>query len=231
MSTDKNCDPVNPPEVEELFHWNTEPEDRTSTKEQICKNSANWAGNSVKLVEFFVTAISDYFSDPNNIIDDDVRKLIISKDVFVASMATSNTNMSGRLPRIVIEFCGKQAQQNFAFKNQTGYNIHNSSEDFYSHWQIGLTAHVIGNTLNETLLIAEEVNNFLHYFQWMICKAANLLRCQVAEMSKPQYLEDNNGQKAYLCDLSFTAVVANHWKVIEKAPRLKRVTFKPAVEE
>ena len=192
--------------------------------------SKDWAGNPVKLTEYFVTLLKDYFSDPNNINDSNIRDLIINKDIFVASMATSNTNMSGRLPRIVIEFCGKQAQQNFAINNKLSYNIHNSSADFYSHWQIGMTAHVIGNTLNETLLIAEEVSKFLHYFQYIICKEANLLRCQVAEMSKPQYLEDNNGQKAYLCDISFTVVVANNWKVIEQAPRLKRVTFKPEVE-
>ena len=225
---DNNCKPVNNQEVEDLFHWNT-PEDRT----EICTNRAteisNINRNPVKLVEYFTVLLRDFFSDPNNIQDDNVREIVIKKGILIDTMASIDTNTAGVLPKIVVEFCGKQAQQNFALNNQWGYNLNNSSAGYYSHWQIGIAVHVIGNTLQETLLIAEEANNFLHCFQSKIREALGLKRCQITEMSKPQYLEESTTQKAYLCSISLTVVAPHVWHIVQQYPRLKRVTFNPNI--
>lgn len=222
---DHKCDPVNNADVENLFYWNN-PEDRT----EICTNRkaeiSNINRSPVKLVEYFTVLLRDYFSDPNNIQDDNVRNLLISKKIIVDTMASIDTDVSGSYPKIIVEFCGKQAQQNFAIDNEWDYNIHNSSAGYYSHWQVGIAVHVIGNTLQETLLIAEEANNFLHCFQTTIRDALGLKRCQITEMSKPQYLEESNAQKAYVCSISLTLVVPHVWYTVEQNPILKRVTFK-----
>ena len=220
----KNCESVNNPDVDSLFYWN-KPEDRT----EICSNRqaevSNLNRNPVKLVEYFTLLLRDFFSDPNNVQDDNVRELLLTKNIIVDTMSTVDTDTSGSIPKIIVEFCGKQAQQNFAINNEWDYNIHNSSAGYYSHWQIGIAVHVIGNTLQETLLIAEEANNFLHCFQTTIRDALGLKRCQITEMSKPQYLEESNAQKAYLCSISLTLVVPHVWYIVSQYPKLKRVTF------
>lgn len=223
--TEQKCDPVNNENVESLFYWNT-PEDKTIDK---CKLTCNndWHNNSVYVTAYFVQILRDYFSDPNNIHDSNVREIVINKPILVQTMSSIDTDTAGDMPKIYVEFGGKQAQQNFAIRNSYSYNIHNSSEQFYSHWQMGISIHVIGNTLNESLLIAEEACNLIHFFQVDICKNAGFMRCQVAEMSKPQYLEDSTSQKAYLCTVSLSVVSPCTWQLTQQAPVLKRVTFKP----
>ena len=225
INLNTECESINSESIEELFHWNQTPEDRTKTCEEDRAIKGAWNRSAIGIVEFFVTLIQDYLSDPNNIISDDIRNLIINKDVDVSAMQDFNTDTAGTLPRIIVEFGGKQAQQNFAINNKFGYNIHNSSTDYYSHWQIALSIYVIGNTINETLMLAEEVSNFCHYFQEQICAAAGFLRCQVAEVNKPQCLSESSAQRSYLSAISLSIVVADAWSVYEQAPVLKRVTF------
>lgn len=219
-----NCPDINNENIEELFYWN-QPEDRT----EICSNResevSNVNKNPVKIVSYITTLLKDYFSDPNNIQDDDVREIITSKGIKVLPMSAVDTDVAGSLPKIAVEFCGKQAQQNFAINNQWHYNMHNSSAGYYSHWQIGIAVHVIGNTLNETLLVAEEANNFLHCFQTVIRDALGLKRCQITEMSKAQYLEESTAQKAYLCSVSLVLIAPHVWFTTAQYPKLKRVTF------
>ena len=228
MTTNKiKCDPVNNESVEDLFYWNT-PEDKTIDEcELTCNNG--WNSNSVHVTSYFVQILRDFFSDPNNINDSHVRELIINKPIEVQTMSSIDTDTAGSIPKIYVEFGGKQTQQNFAIRNSYSYNNHNSSEQFYSHWQIGISIHVIGNTLNESLLIAEEACSLIHCYQVDICKNAGFMRCQIAEMSKPQYLEDSTSQKAYLCTVSLSVVVPYIWRLIQQAPVLKRVTFNTEV--
>lgn len=221
----ENCASVNDPDIEALFHWNQEPEDRTETCDEYRAKNSAWRKSAPGIVEFFVTLITDYLDDPNNIISDDIRNLLINKKVEVSAMQDFDTDKAGALPRIIVEFGGKQAQQNFAINNATDYNIHNSSTDYYSHWQVGISIYVIGNTINETLLLAEEVSNFCHYFQEQICNAAGFLRCQLAEVNKPQCLSESGAQRSYLSAISLSIVIADAWTVYTQAPVLKRVTF------
>lgn len=221
-----NCESVNPDDVEELFHWNNDPEDKTKSCNDILKDKQAISSDPVAITNFFVVLISDYLSDPNNIQNSDLRELIMSKPVEVTSMSNFDTDKAGATPRVLVEFGGKQAQQNFAFGNKTSYNMHNSSTDYYTHWQIALSLYVIGNTLNETILLAEEVGNFCHCFQSDICNTAGFLRCQLAEISKPQCLQESGTQTAFLSTISISIVTAYTWTIIRQAPVLKRVTFK-----
>ena len=225
INLNTECGDINNESVEELFHWNQEPEDRTKTCEEDRAIKATWRHSATGIVEFFVTLLQDYLSEPNNIVSDDVRNLILNKDIEVAAMQDFDTDKAGALPRIIVEFGGKQAQQNFAINNTFGYNIQNSSTYYYSHWQVGISIYVIGNTINETILLAEEVSNFCHYFQEQICKAAGFLRCQLAEVNKPQCLSESSAQRSYLSAISLSIVIADAWSVYEQAPVLKRVTF------
>ena len=222
---DDSCGDINQESIEELFHWNSDPEDRTKTCEEDLATKITWNHSAPGLVEFFVTLIDDYLDDPNNVISDDIRNLLLQKKIEVSAMQDFDTDKAGALPRIIVEFGGKQAQQNFAINNTFGYNNHNSSTDYYSHWQVGISIYVIGNTINETLLLAEEVSNFCHYFQEQICKAAGFLRCQLAEVNKPQCLSESSSQKSYLSAISLSVVIADAWRVYTQAPVLKRVTF------
>lgn len=221
--TTTNCSSVNPTLVESLFHWNQNPEDRTETCSERQTDLASKNVDPSSILAFFVNLLTDYFSDPNSIVDDGIRTLIQTKPIIISALTAFDTDVAGSKPCIYVEYGGKKSQENFAFNNQFGYNPANGSKLYYTRWQMGFTFYIIGNTLQETLNLSEEVCKLLHCYQQPIEDTMQWVRFQLAEVQKVQSTESGDG---FVSSVSATIVVNYPWYIFDSAPKLKRVIMR-----
>ena len=222
MAEKNNCN-VNPADVENLFPWNHEPENRlTPLKCQKPDDFENIRKDPIRSIGYLTELISSHINNPENLNRESLKELIANHKIKVSGVGFSEKDAQGERPVIYIKYAGMKPQQDFALNNSTDYNLHNGTESFYCKWIMGFTVYVVSEQYTESLALAEEVRCFLHYFQLPIKKSLCWEKLQVVEAQPPAYDETF---ESYTSLIQCTAVFEDAWELQEAAPLFKMATI------
>lgn len=228
-----SCPANNPSSVEHLFPWDeelnepTKPDDRTIPLG--CTQPSNVIEkrtDPIESIAYIGSLIEKYLADPNNIHREALRSSLQAHPVTVRGVGFYNTAAQGDRPCIYIKYAGMKSQQDFAWNNSAGYNIHNATEKFYCKWVMGFSVYAISTQYMESLALAEEIRRFLHWYQLPIKQSLCWEKLQVVEAQAPAY--DDNFE-CYTTTISCTATYGDSWALQEAAPLLKKATLNTSV--
>ena len=211
-----DCPVKNP---DEIFIGNS-PENRTHVG---CPN-ISWQSSPLAITAVFAKLLTEYFGDPSNFVNTELRNLIKSGSPVITQLDSSNAKETGKLPRISVEFEGSElANMEFAGKNSLGYNIHNSQEGFYVVWNIQHKIEIVAATKRAVLLLSEEVCKLFTHYRKAIIAALNAHNFKVVRLAGSKSVSEEDSSRGYIASIDLLTVAPDHWYVVDISPRLKRV--------
>lgn len=223
--SNQTCPPQNPSNVEALFHWNTDPEDRiVPLRCQGTEERANASLSSIKSTNYLMQILKDYFSDIDNFKGSLLEPYLSQNTLAISGVAFTDTETQGVKPKVIVEYGGRKLQGDFAIRNEIGYDMANSRQSFYCMWHIAYTVYVLSTEYTECMALAEEIRDFYNRFQRVIADAMFWKRFDVIEEQKPQYRDEVG---CFVQPISMTAIAPEKWDVVEAAPKLKTVSLNP----
>ena len=223
MANNNDCRDINPSEVEDLFPWNQQPENRlVPLKCQKPDNYEQIRKDPIQAIGYIISLIENHINNPDNLSREGLKELVKQHPIHVRGVGFQDKESQGERPNIYVKYAGMKPQQEIALNNSVGYNIHNAVEKFYCKWILGFTVYVVSEQYTESLALAEEIRCFLHYFQLPIKKSLCWEKLQVVEVQAPTFDETS---ECYTSLIQCTAVFEDSWLLQEAAPLLKVATI------
>lgn len=211
----------NPTAVEELFSAWDAPEDMTSRWE--CPDT-RWQSSPSALTDLLAQVLQQYFSDPLNFTNDEVRALIQSQKPFVTQMTHIDPKNAGQLPKIAVEFTGSQQdERRFGRDNQIDYNIYNSTGTFFTVWRVQLRVDIIAKNKREAILLGESVCRLFNHHRTTVMQMLAAYDLVISQFQGAQVLGEN-AANGFQTSLGLTITAPDKWYLSEAAPRLKRIS-------
>lgn len=219
-----NCPAKNPEAIENLFpDWIT-PEDRT--RAWRCPD-ISWQSSPLILTDILTKILKEYFSDPSNFPENELRELLKSRLPIITQFQSADGKTAGQKPRIGIDFVTSQMdERSFGQYNQTGYNIHNSTGDFFTLWKIQHKVEIVANAKRECLVLGEAVCRLFNHYRTVILGILKAADFKVVQFQGASLVSEEDPSLGYQASLGLLTTAYDTWCLTEVAPRLKRINYK-----
>lgn len=229
--SDCNNNP-NPPEVEDMFPPDTEPENRVPKVSSLC----SYGMRPHVMTGFLRQLLIGHFSDPENIEEPRVRRHI--EEIGVWQPTDENLNHNGLLIESITRWAPNNADKRPAIlikRNEwkwnrqvigdlAGANSYTGNTSYSGFWEGSHTIFCLAQNGAETEFLATEVVKFLILFSPMIREQLDLHKFFVAGVGGVGEVQEVI--QGYAVPVTVAYVAEERWSVQPLAPRLKRIVFK-----
>ena len=218
----KNCPAVNPESIENLFSAWDEPQDITQRWE--CPDYT-WQSSPSRLTNILTRVLKQYFSDPSNFTNDELRQLVTNQKPVVTQMTHIDPEEVGELPKIAVQFMGAQMEERrFGKDNRVAYNIRNSTETFFTAWQVQHQFEIVTAVKREAILLGEAVCQLLNHYRTVLLQMLAAYDCKVTQFSGVKVLGED-AVNGFQTNIGLLTIAPDKWYLAENAPRLKRINY------
>lgn len=229
--SDCNNNP-NPPEVEDMFPPDTEPENRVPKVSALC----SYGMRPHVMTGFLRQLLIGHFSDPENIEEPRVRRHI--EEIGVWQPTDENLNHNGLLIESITRWAPNNADKRPAIlikRNEWKWNrqvigdlasanSYTGRTSYSGFWEGSHTVFCLAQNGAETEFLATEVVKFLILFSPMIREQLDLHKFFVAGVGGVGEVQEVI--QGYAVPVTVAYVAEENWSVQPLAPRLKRIVFK-----
>lgn len=225
-------DSPNPPEVENQFPAGSAPENRVDRVSALCSYGMRPHVMTGLLRQLLV----GHFSDPENIEDGRVRRIVEElggwkpsenglnqPGILVESITRWNPTNNDKRPGVLI----KRNSWTWLRKgigDKAGANAYTGSTSYTGFWEGSHTLYCLAQNGAETEFLAAEVVKFLVTFSPLIVDQMQLMRFLVSEVGGVGEVQEV--VQGYAVPVTVSYVAEEAWSLQPYAPRLKRIVFK-----